>query len=198
MAFYKDLRDRHMPGAPIWLNETAQASCGGDKWAASFLDTFRYVDQMGRLAKQGVSVIMHNTLAASDYGLIDEKNLTPRPNYWAALLWRRLMGEVVLEAGPSKPGLHIYAHCLRGVPGGVAIAAINLDQTRTAALDLQRPAQRYTLAADDLKSETVSLNGRLLKLAGDSLPNIRGANVRAGAGGACTCKHYVSVGPDTL
>jgi len=26
---------------------------------------------------------MHNTLAASDYGLLDEKTLMPRPNYWA-------------------------------------------------------------------------------------------------------------------
>lgn len=174
LAFYKDLRDRHMPGAPIWLNETAQASCGGDKWAASFLDTFRYVDQMGRLAQQGVSVIMHNTLAASDYGLIDEETLTPRPNYWAAVLWRRLMGEVVLDAGPARPGLHVYAHCLRGRPGGVAFAVLNLDRTRTAHLTLPLPAQRYALSAEDLQGTTVKLNGKPLALAGDRLPALPG------------------------
>lgn len=180
LAFYKDLRDRHMPDAPIWLNETAQASCGGDRWAASFLDTFRYVDQLGRLAKQGVSVVMHNTLAASDYGLIDEDGLTPRPNYWAAILWHRLMGEVVLDAGPIRPGLHVYAHCLRGRPGGVAIAAINLDAARANDFAVPSPGLRYTLSANALQSETVLLNGKPLAMAGDALPAMTGRKTRAG------------------
>ena len=38
---------------------------------------------------------MHNTLAASDYALLDDHTYAPRPNYWAALLWRRLMGTTV-------------------------------------------------------------------------------------------------------
>jgi hypothetical protein len=177
-----------MPGAPIWLNETAQASCGGDKWAASFLDTFRYVDQMGRLAKQGVSVVMHNTLAASDYALIDEATLMPRPSYWAAVLWRRLMGEVVLDAGPIRPGLHVYAHCLRGHSGGVALAAINLDRSRTVSLSLPSPAERYTLSADDLQSQTLRLNGKPIKMIGDRLPVIRGQRV----------PEHVSLAPATI
>ena len=78
------LRDQFEPGKPIWLTETADAACGGNPWAATFLDTFRYLDQLGRLARAGVQVVMHNTLAASDYGLIDEKTLQPRPNYWGA------------------------------------------------------------------------------------------------------------------
>ena len=53
-AFYRALRDRFAPGKPIWLTETADAACGGNPWAASFLDTFRYLDQLGRLAKAGV------------------------------------------------------------------------------------------------------------------------------------------------
>ena len=85
--FYAGLRDTYAPGKPMWLTETGQTACGGDRWASTFLDSFRYLDQMGRLAKRNVQVIMHNTLAASDYGLIDEKTLIPRPNYWAALLW---------------------------------------------------------------------------------------------------------------
>ena len=83
----------------MWLTETAGAACGGDPWASTFLDTFRYLDQLGRLAKAGVQMVAHNTLAASDYGLLDEKTLRPRPSYWAALLWRRLMGTTVLDAG---------------------------------------------------------------------------------------------------
>ncbi|MEO6091964.1 MAG: hypothetical protein ABIT04_02510 [Novosphingobium sp.] len=181
LAFYKRLHDRYAPEIPIWLNETAQTSCGGDKWASSFLDSFRYVDQMGRLAKQGVSAVFHNTLAASDYGLIDEATMTPRPNYWAALLWARLMGPVVLDAGPQQTGLHVYAHCLRGGRGGgVALAAINLSQTATTTLSLPSRVHRYTLSADDLKAETVRLNGSALALDGDRLPAMRPTASRAG------------------
>jgi hypothetical protein len=159
----------------------AQASCGGDAWAATFLDTFRYVDQMGRLAKRNVAAIFHNTLAASDYALIDDTTWQPRPSYWAALLWRRLMGETVLDAGPLQPGLHVYAHCLRDRPGGVALVAINLDRSTPGALDLPTAAQRYTLSADQLQSGGVKLNGRPLALgADDQLPALVPA--RAGRG----------------
>ena len=90
LAYYQSLRDEFAPDKPMWLTETAEAACGGNPWASTFLDTFRYLDQLGRLAKAGVQMVAHNTLAASDYGLLDEKTLRPRPNYWAALLWRRL------------------------------------------------------------------------------------------------------------
>jgi len=74
-AFYREIRDRLEPGKPIWLTETGEAACGGNPWASTFLDTFRYLDQLGRLAKAGVQVVMHNTLAASDYGMLDERTL---------------------------------------------------------------------------------------------------------------------------
>jgi len=117
LAFYRKVRDDFETGKPFWVTETADAACGGNPWAASFLDSFRYLDQLGRLAKQDVHVVIHNTLASSDYGLLDEKDLTPRPNYWSALLWRKLMSSTVLESGvPIQAGLHVYAHCLRGHP----------------------------------------------------------------------------------
>ena len=67
LAFYKKLRDEFAPGKPIWNTETADAACGGNPWGGTFLDTFRYLDQLGRLAKD-VHVVIHNTLLASDYG----------------------------------------------------------------------------------------------------------------------------------
>ena len=63
------------------------------------------LDQLGRLARRGVAVVFHNTLASSEYGLLDQKSFEPRPNYWAALLWRRLMGTTVLDAIHSEAGL---------------------------------------------------------------------------------------------
>ena len=183
LAFHRSLRDRFEPGKPIWLTETAEAACGGNRWAASFLDTFRYLDQLGQLAKAGVQVVMHNTFAASDYGLLDERTLTPRPNYWAALLWRQLMGSRVLDPRASDgTGLHIYAHCQRRKPGGVTLLVINTDRDAPSTMRLATASERFTLDAADLQDTTVRLNGNPLRLgAADDLPRIAGAPTGAGA-----------------
>ncbi len=182
LAFNQTLRDQFEPGKPIWLTETAEAACGGNRWAAAFLDTFRYLDQLGRLAKTGVRVVMHNTLAASDYGLLDETTLAPRPNYWGALLWRQLMATTVLDAGvPIQAGLHVYAHCQRGMPGGVALLVINTDRHKAHDLTIADVTQRYTLDAANLEDGIVRLNGATLALTGaDDLPRLSGVATAAG------------------
>ena len=181
-AVYRRLRDRFAPGKPIWLTETADAACGGNPSAATFLDTLRYLDQLGRLAKAGVQIVMHNTLAASDYGLLDEETFVPRPNYWAALLWRQLMGTTVLDSGvPIRLGLHVYAHCLRQVSGGVALLIINNDRNAARTLVLPEPSERYTLDAASLQDGAIRLNGTTLALDGaGELPRLSGVAMPAG------------------
>jgi hypothetical protein len=188
-GFYAGIRDRFEPGKPLWNTETAQAACGGDRWASTFLDSFRYLNQLGSLARRGVQVNLHNTLAASDYGLLDEKTYEPRPNYWAALLWRKLMGTTVLDAGTSPaPSLHLFAHCLRNHPGGVALLAINTSAAQSLQLPLA--SERYTLAAKDLQSAAVQLNGVELQLgSGDALPELHGLKTDAGT---------VTLAPETI
>ena len=183
LAFYRDLRDRLMSSKPIWLTETAEAACGGNPWASSFLDTFRYLDQLGRLAKGGVQIVMHNTLAASDYGLLDERTLEPRPNYWGALLWRQTMGTSVLDAGlPVKSGLHVYAHCQRGAPGGVTLLVINTDRDAPHYLVLPTASMLYVMDAANTLDSHIRVNGTKLALGtDDTLPYIPGAPTPAGS-----------------
>ena len=125
---------------------------------------------------------MHNTLAASDYGLLDERTFAPRPNYWGALLWRQLMGAVVLDAGvPVEIGLHVYAHCQRDASGGVALLVINNDRNTARTLTLPTRSERYTLDAIALQDTSVRLNGRTLSVedASASAP-LRGEKAAAG------------------
>jgi hypothetical protein len=166
--FYAELRDRYMPGKPMWLTETAEAACGGDEFAGQFVDIFRYLNQLGALAQHGVKVVMHNTLAASDYGLLDERTLEPRPDYWATLIWKRTMGRTVLDPGwkvqqdmKAQPGIHVFAHCALDGGGAVSVLVLN---TRASAVTLQMPeaAQRGTLTAPSLTSTHVLLNGKPL------------------------------------
>lgn len=181
-AFYRAIRDKYLPGKPMWLNETAEAACGGDELAGQFVDSFRFLNQFGTLAQKGVQVVMHNTLASSDYGLVDEDTYEPRPNYWAALLWKRTMGSVVLDPGtPKDQAVRVYAHCMNGRKGGVAILALNTDTAHEQTLTLPVDGERYTLAAAELTSTKVLLNGVELQAAADgSLPAINGQPVAAG------------------
>lgn len=179
--FYIDVRDQFKAGKGAWVTETADSACGGNPWAATFLDTFRYLDQLGRLAKRNVTVIFQNTLASSDYGLLDQNTFEPRPNYWGALLWRKLIGNIVLDARASKPGLHVYAQCQRDRPGGVSLLAINTSQTQQEFIHVPIPSERYTLTAPKLEGTDVRLNGHKLVLgAGDELPMISGERTAAG------------------
>jgi len=182
LTFYESLRDELAPGRPIWLTETADAACGGDPWDTTFLDSFRYLDQLGRLAKAGVQVVMHDTLVGSDYGLLAEKTFTPQPNYWAALLWHRMMGTIVLDPGvPAQAGLHVYAHCDPARSGGVSILAVNTSPDAQQAVTIPLTAERYTLSAAHLQSTTVQLNAGTLALdADDALPAITGSLTPAG------------------
>jgi len=166
LAEIRRLRDALAPGKPLWLTETGQAACGGSPWAAGFVDSFRYLNQLGLLARAGVTAVMHNTLDASDYGLIDSETLEPRANYWAAMLWHQTMGPVVLAAPPAPADLRLYAHCLPAGRGGVGLLALNPgEQERTLALGVD--AQVRLMQAADLDRGPVTVNGATPRLAAD-------------------------------
>lgn len=155
-------RDRLAPGKPLWTTESGEGACGGNPWASTFADSFRFVDTLGRSARQGVKVFIHNTLAASDYALLEENGFDPRPNYWAAVLWKRTMGPGVLAAPQAAtPEFRVYAQCLPGVKGGVGLAAVNIG-SRPQILSGLGIAQTWTLAAapgQKLDTKAVTVNG---------------------------------------
>ncbi|GAA3764643.1 hypothetical protein [Terriglobus aquaticus] len=180
--FYAKIRNASLPGREVWLTETGEAGCGGDPWSSQFADTFRFVNQLGSLAQRDVKTVMQNTLAASDYAFLDPTTLDPRPNYWAAVLWKRLMGTEVLDPGvPSTASLYVYAQCLRDRKGGVAVVALNTSREAAETLDVPTKAERYTLTSRDLFSSVVMLNGQKLTAAPDgALPEMKGTAAQQG------------------
>jgi heparanase len=93
------------------------------------------------------------------------------------------MGTTVLDAGASpSPNLHLYAHCLRNQPGGVALLAINADRNSTQVLEVPAKSKRYTLTAKDLMDRKAELNGVELKVSSEGdLPSLEGEPQAAGA-----------------
>ena len=178
--YYIGLRDKYNPGKPVWVTETAEASQGGDPFATTYLDCFRYLNQLGSLAKKGVQVVMHNTLAASEYSLIDQDTHLPKPNYWAALLWAKLMGTKVYEAGKGAQGVYLFAHNIKGRNGGITLLVLNTNKESTT-INIPANGEQYTLTSNELHSDTVQLNGQELKLSDDEmLPTIKGKKANAG------------------
>lgn len=178
------LRDAHAPDTPVWLGETGHAQCGGEPGVSeTFASSFWWLDELGSMAARGQPVVIRQTLSGSNYGLIEDESLTPRPDYFASLLWRRLMGTRVLEASSSDDRLRSYAHCTRSSapgyqPGSVTLLAINLDADRRAELDLggtTGSAKALVLTAPELTSATVNLNGKLLEVGDDGAPPELGA-----------------------
>ena len=129
--------------------------------------------------------------------------MNPLPDYWLAVLHKRLMGQIVLNATSDSRGLRVYAHCALG--RGVGLSFLNRDETRAINLTLpaalaQLPSRlEYILTAGvpiegavhPLQSRGVRLNGgdelslQPSSKGPPSLPELHGLSVaQSGASGA--------------
>src|SRR5690606_25060711 len=120
-----------------------------------------------------------NTLVASEYSLIDQDSHLPKPNYWAALLWAKLMGTEVYEAGRGAPGVYLFAHNTKGHAGRISLLVINTNPT-PASLKVPPGAEKYVLDSSELQGTSVRLNGQELKLGvDDELPAVTPRKIEA-------------------
>lgn len=180
--YYMPMRDRMVPDGQMWVTESGDAGCGGNTWASTYLDVIRTLNELGSFAVLTDGVIFHNTLASSDYGFLAHGSFEPRPNYFAALLWQRLMGSTVYDAGPTSEGAHIYAHSRKDGKEGMAYLVINNSLTDVTTVAIPKAAEVYTLSADNLRSPVMKLNGRDLALGeNDSLPAMEAVIAPAGS-----------------
>jgi hypothetical protein len=195
----------------VQLGETSSAYDGGTPNVSdSFASTFSWVDKLGLSARLGLSRVVRQQLCCgSAYDLLQQRGHLPTPDYWATLLWKRLMGGRVLAVqGDEEPGreLRAYAHCAvlpsntthqpSTAPGAVAVALINLRRDPTpvdlrvlegtaSAQHAAAPQQRrevyiLTTVEGSFTGHRAALNGRELKLdAGGVLPALE-PNVEAG------------------
>jgi heparanase 1 len=173
-------RDAARSTAELWLGETGPAQCGGQRGVSdTFASTFWWLDQLGTLSSLGQRVSVRQTLSGSDYGLLDDVTLDPRPDYWASLLWRRSMDPRALAVTVDDPSTRVYAHCARGKPGAIAIVALNLsthEATTVSVAALGHAAvTRYLVTADGLDATTVRLEGATLADADGVVPALDGS-----------------------
>ena len=163
----------------MWVTESGDAGCGGNTWASTYADVPRTLNELGEFSTVTDGVIFHNTLASSDYGYLKHGTFLPRPNYFAVLLWNRLMGKTVYETGEEiREGAHVYAHSRKDGKEGVVYLVINNSQEATK-VELPKEAVAYALTGNGkLRSRTMLLNGKELVLGeNDTLPALEGVTV---------------------
>jgi hypothetical protein len=118
------------------------------------VSSFGYFDTLGTLAQLNHSVTARQTLVGGNYELLRCSSgqaagpeptagcdFEPHPDYYIALLWRRLMGSTVLPTptvnGGDAAALRVHAHCTAqpAKPGSVTLAFANMAETVTFSID---------------------------------------------------------------
>lgn len=161
------LRDKFVPGGQMWVTESGDAGGGGNTWASTYLDVLRTLNELGSYGTITDGVIFHNTLASSDYGFLEHGTFLPRPNYFAVLLWNRLMGTAVYDCDKlNQDSAHVYCHSRRDGASGVVYLVLNNSLTDPIAVSLPKKAMRYTLHAPTMRSPVMQLNGKELSVSG--------------------------------
>ena len=176
LSYMGGMRDTHSPGRALWVDELGNTACGGvTGYSNTFAASFYYLNALGRMAKEGVRVATRWTLAGPQpYALVDDATLTPRPDYWAALLWRRLMGTRVVEPVRTAVAgaVRSYSTCSPANDGGVTTLLLNTTP-RGTALRIKGSGgigARVRLVTGELGSERVTLGGQQLELQPDGTP----------------------------
>ena len=176
---FAPIRDKYVPGGEMWVTESGDAGGGCDTWASTYLDVLRTLNEFGSFCTVTDGVIFHNTLASSDYGYLQHGTFEPRPNYFACLLWTRLMGNVCFASGEEiREGAHVYAHSRKDGKDGYAYLIVN-NSAEATTVELPKEAEAYILTGKDgLRSRVMCLNGHDLVLGeNDELPDLSGVKV---------------------
>ena len=172
----------------LWLGETSSAYDGGVPGVSdSYVAGFMWLDKLGIAARLRHDVVIRQTFYGGSYSLTNTKTLDPFPDYWSSFLHKNLVGSRVLEVhGGISLGrtVRVYAHCTSKRSGydtgSLVLIALNTQHSDVKLVLIngleKLPVHQYLLTPgqnNNLTSQTVRLNGKLLQLVNDTfLPNV--------------------------
>ncbi len=118
--------------APLWITEAGHALYGGEPGMSdTWLSTPWWLDQLGLLAHAGVEAVFRQSLVGGDYGLLNPGDFSPRPDYFASLLWKTRMGPLVLgKPGVEGPDRRLRAWHHGREDGSSTVLLVNLHRRR--------------------------------------------------------------------
>ena len=165
--------------AHLCVSETGGAYNSGQSGVTdSFASLFWWLDLLGALGKHGHDFACRQTLIGGRYGLVDLHTRQPNPDFWALLLWRRLISPKALRllrftpkpaasannaTKPTTSFLRAYAACARSnemglnVLGGVVLLLINLSSESTHHIMVELQHQNSTSTGGTTTTTEVNL-----------------------------------------
>lgn len=175
------------PLMPVWIGETASVSGGGEKRLSNtFANGFWYLDELAMYATEGGKVLIRQDLiGGGGYSLLSltkDGVYAPSPDYWTALLWKRLIGTDVLSVTQhalspsnllhSQGDLRTYAFCdkekqavnlvylnMRYSP--IEINSIKLQGREVLMTGGKR--KEYQLSNANILAQSIRLNNKLVE-----------------------------------
>ncbi|KAG8248073.1 hypothetical protein J6590_048392 [Homalodisca vitripennis] len=158
--------------------------CGVPGLSNRFASSFLLLDKLGLAAREGVALVVRQSLYAGHYALIDRTTLRPNPDWWVSYVYKKLVAPTVLSIkakGEVRETLRLYAHCSHN--GSVVMFGVNLSNApeqlmvETSSESAAATVQLFQLTAPDLLSQEVILNGIPLRLPSDSPPSLQSVTV---------------------
>jgi heparanase len=157
-------------GRQVWMTESGHALYGGEKGLSdTHLSSLWWLDELGLLAREGVSRVFRQSFVGADYGLLDQSSFEPRPDYFASFLWKKLMGRVVYaapevagagRAAKAEKRIRAYCHSSAKKPRSACLLLVSLRDS-PSRISLPAPiVERYVVSPrDGLRSARLRLNG---------------------------------------
>ena len=161
---------------PMWLSESGSAFGGGARGLSeTYVAAFMFLDKLGLSGVYCNTVVMRQSVLSGPYALLEKGSYFPRPDYWLALLHKKLAGKKVLKVSGNDSHVRFYVHCTKVSPkytaGAVTFIAMNLYNDTDAKISLKRPLRdkvvhEYLMTPlnGNLTSSMVQLNGVTLQL----------------------------------
>ena len=196
------------PNAQLWVGETAAAWHSGEaNITDAFESGFWYIDQLGTVASMNHEAMCRQAFVGGNYSMLGVNDgFIPKPDYWSGLLFKRLMGNIVITSHQSEPASSPYRPQMRGYihcsnrrhtdevvpPGAITFAFVNVDATQSFEINLHgintdgssidtSTREEFVLSSDKLSSKKIYLNGKLLSLdEAGNLPPLFGARIEGG------------------
>eukprot|EP01084_Bolivina_argentea_P187145 322428_1 len=177
----------------IWPSEIAEQDGGIDGYTNAYFDGFWYLNALGSVSSLGQIVFARQTLGHMEDALLEDQTYIPYPDYYIAVLYNRLMSNVVLNTESNHDHVQVYAQCVGNkvdvniVNNGVCLAYVNVYDNGVGTIVLNYDMNQlgkgdvylYALQPDgnSLNSKKVKLNGNVLQLNHGKLPSMNGEKV---------------------
>ncbi|XP_065843791.1 uncharacterized protein [Oscarella lobularis] len=183
----KDINET-APNVEGWVGETAAAwHSGRNGTTNTFLSGFWYLDALASVASQNQKAFCRQTLVGGNYELLNKNTTDPYPDYFTALLFKRLMGMKFLQVKANiSDDLRVYAACSNpeaAEAGAVTTAFLNINNSTSFSFTIaglsgdQADREEFHLSSGEegtLQSSTVKLNNKILQLQDGKLPDMSG------------------------